>query len=522
MNEGPDRELRLGPHADAVASRLDAWARAGFVERLRRRDPTLWAGQALPELADRLGWVDLPGRMGGEVAALAELAAEVTAEGLERVLVLGMGGSGLAPEVFAQALGEPAGRPRLSVLDSTHPRAVAESLRLHPPETTLYVVSSKSGTTIETLSFCSTFWAEAQRLAAPGSRFVAITDPGTPLAALAAERSFRRTFLADPEVGGRFSALSHFGLVPAALAGVDVERLLAGAEAAAADLESALALGAALAELALGGRDKLTLETDLALRSFPAWLEQLVAESLGKQGRGVVPIEGEPALPPSAYGPDRFFVRFDTGPGDAEARVRLQALAAAGHPTARLRLADAYELGGEMLRWEVATAAAGAALGVNPFDQPDVESAKQLARQAMAGGGGGADVPTLAADDLEAVDLDAVLGLARPGDYLAILAYLPPTPGSRARVGRLRERLLASGCATTVGFGPRYLHSTGQLHKGGPDTGLFVQLEDRPTPDLAIPGAGTTYGRLIGAQALGDARALVARGRRLLRLELEP
>ncbi len=519
MSDPPSGRLRPGPCADAVAARLAAWRRDAFAERLVRRDATLWSPAPIPELADRLGWIDLPVRMGSELAALADFATQVAGEGIDRVLVLGMGGSSLAPEVFQEALGNAPGHPRLDVLDSTHPEAVIQGLAEYPPETTLYVVSSKSGTTLETLSFFRTFWAEAAaRLRAPGSRFVAITDPGTPLAALAAERAFRGTFLADPEVGGRFSALSHFGLVPAALIGVDLERLLAGAEEMAAQLDEPLALGAALGELALAGRDKLTLETDSNLRGFPAWLEQLVAESLGKRGQGVVPVDGEPPLAVASYGPDRFFVRIEVGE-EAGASARLDALAAAGHPTARITLRDPYALGGEMLRWEVATAAAGAVLEVNPFDQPDVEAAKQLARQAMAGSGHPLDLPALPAEDLEALDL-AGLGAVRPGDYAAIQAFLPPTARFRARLAALRRRLLAAGCATTVGFGPRFLHSTGQLHKGGPNSGLFLQLVDAPAADLVVPESGFGYTRLIAAQALGDAEALVRRGRRLLRLEL--
>jgi transaldolase/glucose-6-phosphate isomerase len=471
-------------------------------------------------LANRLGWIDLAVRMTSEVDSLTDFAAQVAGEGIERILVLGMGGSSLAPEVFQRTLGNAPSHPRLDVLDSTHPAAVAECLRGHPPEGTLYVVSSKSGTTLETLSFFRTFWAEAAaRLRDPGSRFVAITDPGTPLAALAAERGFRGTFLADPEVGGRFSALSHFGLLPAALIGVDLDRLLAGAEGVAADLDAPLALGAAMGELAAAGRDKLTLGTDSALHGLPAWLEQLVAESLGKRGTGVVPVDGEPPLEVAAYGPDRFFVRLEIQEEPA-AGPRLEALAAAGHPTARLALGEPYALGAEMLRWEVATAAAGVVLGVNPFDQPDVESAKRLARRAMAEPTSGLEAPALPTDDLETVDLDALLGAARPGDYVAIQAFLAPTAATRERLAGLRRRLLATGCATMVGFGPRFLHSTGQLHKGGPDNGLFVQLVDEPAADLPVPETDYGYARLIAAQALGDAQALVERGRRLLRLEL--
>lgn len=520
MRAAHRQELRLGSYGDEVAERLAGWRRSGFAERLGRRDATLWSGEPWPELSDRLGWVDLAPRLAGEVASLVEFAAEVVDDELDQVLVLGMGGSSLAPEVFQETFGSAPDYPRLAVLDSTHPEAVAERLRTHPPERTLYVVSSKSGTTIETMSFFRTFWAEAAaRLRQPGSRFVAITDPGTPLATLAAEREFRRIFLADPEVGGRFSALAHFGLVPAALIGVDLERLLAGAEAAAASLDEALALGAAIGELAAGGRDKLTVETSPALGAFPIWLEQLVAESLGKHGRGVVPVVGEPLQAVASYGPDRWFVRLALEPESTA--DWLAERTSAGQPAAAIVLDGVDALGAEMLRWEVATAAAGARLGLNPFDQPDVEVAKRLAREAMGGGvAREGDLAAVPAEDLETDDLDALLDSARPGDYIAVQAFLPPSETTRERLARLRHRLVATGCATTVGLGPRFLHSTGQLHKGGPGSGVFLQIVDRPPVDLAVPESDYSYARLIEAQALGDARALAQRGRRLLRLEL--
>ncbi len=518
----PRQSLSLGAHADAVGERLAAWRRSDFGARLLRRDWTLWSAQPLPELGERLGWIDLPERTAAAVEELTQFAAEVVADGVQKVLLLGMGGSSLAPEVFQQVLGPAPGCPPLAILDSTHPEAVAERLASHPPETTLYLLSSKSGTTVETLSFFRTFWAEAEaRLAQPGERFVAITDPGSPLAALAAERGFRRTFAGDPEVGGRFSALSPFGMVPAALLGLDLRRLLAGAAAAASAPESALDLGAALGELALAGRDKLTLVTDQTLRALPAWIEQLVAESLGKEGRGVVPVVDEPPQRAAGYGPDRCFVSLTTAAG-TEVHRRLAELAAAGHPTVAVTLDDPYDLGAEMMRWEIATAAAGAVLGVNPFDQPDVELAKQLAREVLRGGGEeGRDMPAVVeAEALGRVDLEELVAVAEPGDYAALQAFLPAMAETEIALASLRERLLARGLATTAGFGPRYLHSTGQLHKGGPASGLFLQVLDRPRTDLAIPETGSSYGALIAAQAAGDARALARRGRRLWRVEL--
>jgi transaldolase/glucose-6-phosphate isomerase len=520
---GVRQELRLGPWVDLVTVRLEEWRRDRFVDRLLARDPKLWSREPVSELADRLGWVDLAARMEVEVASLEAFAEEVAGDGIERVLLLGMGGSSLAPEVFRSTLGDGArpGSPRLAVLDSTHPGAVRRALAEHPPESTLFVVSSKSGTTIETLSLYRTFWAEAQRVPAPGRRFLAVTDPGSPLEGLARERGFRRVFAGDPEVGGRFSALSAFGLVPAALAGFDVASLLAGA--VAANLEDALILGAALGELAAGGCDKLTLETDAALAAFPTWLEQLVAESSGKQGKGIVPVAGEPIRPPAEYGTDRVFAFL--GAGSEPDRDRAAALEASGRPVLDSVLSGPEAIGAEMVRWEVATAAACAVLAVNPFDQPDVEHAKRLAREALSGGGAASEASAPTPIPATAAALEGAvrdwLPPAPEGRYVCLQAFLDPSPGRQALVDELRALLGEGGWTTTAGFGPRYLHSTGQLHKGGPDGGWFVQLVDR-AEDLPIPGGDESFGRLIAAQAAGDAAALAEAGRPVLRLELAP
>lgn len=515
---GVRQELRLGPWSDRVAARMETWRRDRFLERLAARDPRLWSPEPLPELADRLGWVDLAERMQMDLPELEAFGEEVDGDGLRSVLVLGMGGSSLAPEVFGRVLGGEAGAegPTLAVLDSTHPDAVRRALREHPPESTLYVVSSKSGTTVETLSLFRTFWEAARSVAVAGRQFVAVTDPGTPLETLARERGFRRVFAGDPEVGGRFSALSVFGLVPAAAAGLDLGGLLAGA--AEVDLEDALTLGAALGELATGGCDKLTFETDETLAPFPVWLEQLVAESSGKGGQGLVPVAGEPRRPPAQYGTDRVFSALAVG-READ-RGRAEALEAGGRPILTSVLSGREALGAEMLRWEIATAAACSVLNVNPFDQPDVESAKRRAREALKRTGEGA-----AARQVDP-DPDAIAALVREwlpptpeGKYVALQAFLDPAPGRQALLDGTRKVLGQAGWTTTAGFGPRYLHSTGQLHKGGPEGGWFVQLTDRPV-DLEIPDGGGSFARLIAAQAAGDAEALEESGRSVLRLEL--
>jgi transaldolase/glucose-6-phosphate isomerase len=557
-------EMRLGRYAAAVEQRLARWQAERFGERLWQKDPTLWTSDPrTPEIADRLGWLDLPAAMRPRVAALQALGTEARAEGTRDAVVLGMGGSSLAPEVFARTFGPAPGHPRLTVLDSTHPVAVAGLAARLDLARTLFVVSSKSGTTTEMLSFFYLFWDRAGQSAPPAGRgrhFVAVTDPGTPLARLAQERRFRALVEAPPDVGGRYSALTPFGLVPAGLLGVDLADLLergremaeeCGGEVAAAD-NPGLRLGAALGELTLAGRDKVTFAATPGLASFPLWLEQLIAESTGKIGRGIVPVAGEPLGPPEAYGEDRFFVGLLLGDETAGLGERLDALERAGHPVARFRLAAPADLAREMFRWEVAVAAAGSVIGVHPFNQPDVQLAKELAGKAMkeqaaahaagldaaaaqgsagaaagegdaaAGSGGGADGAVRAAEPAAlGRALAGWLAGAGPGSYLGLQAYLAPSDATGAALSALQAELSRrTRFATTLGYGPRFLHSTGQLHKGGPASGRFLQLVDAADEDLPVPETSYTFGTLIRAQAEGDRQALLQRGRRVLRVEL--
>ena len=506
--------------AGALDFRRDLSVRQRFSSRLLAGDPTLWPSPA--EAASRLGWLGLPTAMRSELSELGELATEVAEEGVRDVVVLGMGGSSLAPEVFASLLGGRPDAPRLTVLDSTHPTTVAAHVDAFPPASSLYVVASKSGATIETMSFLRTFWQRAAESTGAGQKFVAITDPESPLASLAAEGDFRRLFLASPEVGGRFSALSHFGLVPAALLGIDLDALLAGARVMLEQPADAIELGLLLGEAVLAGRDKLTFLPDPALAPFLPWLEQLVAESTGKQETGLVPVFDEPAG--AHFGPDRIFVRLSLGgPTDTSAAID-ERLLAAGHPLVSLDWPSVGAVGGEMMRWEIATAAAGAVLNVQPFDQPDVDLAKRLARQAMAGDDVAEpdDPPIVDSSDGEALQgaMAEWLEEAAPGDYIALQAFLPPAEEVLATIAVLRESLSATGLATTLGFGPRFLHSTGQLHKGGRAGVFCLQLIDGGGPELPVPETDYGYRRLIDAQALGDARALAKRGRRVLRVRL--
>lgn len=525
-------------------------------QRLRARDHTIWSpGPA--EIADRLGWLTLPAAMRSALPAIERVVAGARAAGLDRALLLGMGGSSLAPEVFSRVLGSRPGYLRLRVLDSTHPDAVRAAVADGPPERTLVIAATKSGGTVETISlfrYLYTWLAERLGRAAAQARTAVITDPGSGLEREARQLGAAHVVYGDPEVGGRYSALSAFGLAPAALMGVDVERLLdaAAAEAAQPIEESAgLRLGALLGAAERAGRDKLTLRAPASLAPLGAWIEQLIAESTGKDGRGILPIDGEPALDAGRYPADRVFAvhRLHAEPADG-----VDALCEAGHPVAESVLDSLDQLGALMYRWEIATAVAGAVIGINPFDQPNVESAKVSARTMVdayrATGALPALAPTAAAGGLTlygdaagnaepagaqgAADFHGALAaflepaaFADGRGYVAFHAYLAPTPATDAALARLRRRILdRCGGAVTCGYGPRFLHSTGQLHKGDAGAGSFIQLTADPAGDLPIPdragqAAGSlSFGVLIEAQALGDRQALLDAGRRVLRIGL--
>jgi glucose-6-phosphate isomerase len=437
-------------------------------------------------------------------------------------VLLGMGGSSLGPEVIRRTFGDLEGAIRLHVLDSTDPGAVAALERRLDLERSLFVVSSKSGGTIETLSHFRYFHDRMQGVLGEraGSRFVAITDPGSPLADLAREHSFRRVFENAPDIGGRYSVLSYFGLVPAALMGVPIEALLHRCQVAEqncnsydqAASNSGLWMGLVLGELALQGRDKLTLCISEPIASFGLWVEQLIAESTGKEGTGIVPVADEPLGPPEAYGADRFFAYLrNADDPDAELDARIDALAAAGQPTVTLSVHGPTDLGRVFFFSEFATAVAGWVLGINPFDQPNVQEAKDntatvLERYAQAG-----ELPQVSEADESS--LRALLQPAAPPHYVAIMGYAEPSDEFDRAIAELRVAVRdRTGAATTFGYGPRFLHSTGQLHKGGPPTGVFLQLVHDGDEDLDIPGAGYSFGTLKNAQATGDLETLRAHG----------
>jgi transaldolase/glucose-6-phosphate isomerase len=552
MGMAAGMDLRLGRYAPLVEARLQEWSRDGVTERLWNKDPALWGQSSGKEITDRLGWLDLPRLSGLRSREWKGLRDEVRAGGVRDVVLLGMGGSSLAPEVLAAVLKPAPGWPQFRFLDSTHPDAIASLEAEIDPAATIFIVASKSGTTLETLSLFHYFFERiavsggSGRGGAPGRQFIAITDAGTALEGTARERAFRHTATAPSDVGGRFSALSAFGLLPAWLVGIDVPRLLQRslgmADACGPDKPVAqnpgLVLGAALGALALGGRDKVTFLTSPSLEAFPDWIEQLLAESTGKDGKGILPVVREPfpGDPDRApCGEDRVLVHIGlASERDPESERLLRSAESQGTPVISITLEAEYDLGAEMYRWEMATAGACAVLGVHPFNQPDVELSKQLARRAMGqlAAPGPARAPARSA--VSEVDAQGPRNAAPPGpaitellarsakgDYVGIQAYLAPSRPTAELLQQLRRRItLETGLPTTVGYGPRFLHSTGQLHKGGPASGIFIQIVDRPAAAIPVPETDYTFADVIGAQAQGDFEALIQRGRRATRTVL--
>jgi transaldolase/glucose-6-phosphate isomerase len=502
-----------------IAAKVKEAAQADVGRRIWRKDPTLWGDATTPELADRLGWLTVADSMREHLDDLLGFAHEIRDEGFADVVLLGMGGSSLAPEVIRQSFGEQEGWPRLHVLDSTDAGAIRAVQTGVDLERTLFLVSTKSGGTIETLSLFRHFWQACPQ----GRQFVAITDSGSGLEALARGHDFRRVFLNDPEIGGRYSALSYFGLVPAALMGADVTGLLDRAGVGeqscmtfdSANVNSGLWLGLAWGELAAAGHDKLTYVIDRPLGSFGLWVEQLIAESTGKHGKGILPVADEPLGAPEAYGADRtiLHLRHEDAPDEAHGDG-VDALRAAGHPVIIRGIDGPTDLGRIFFVAEFAVAVAGWVLGINPFDQPNVQEAKDSTSRVLEAGT--ADQPDADDDALRKL----LQGLGDPG-YLAILGYVAPSAEFDAAVAELRAAVRdATKSTTTFGYGPRYLHSTGQLHKGGAETGSFLQLLHDSEPDIPIPGAGYGFTRLKHAQAIGDLETLRGHGRPAERVTL--
>lgn len=555
----PDRQtFSLGKWEKDVKAALTQFEKGKVVERLWSRDASLWSKDAAVQttIRQRLGWLDLAAAMSEHAASLTAFASDIKKAGFTDAVLLGMGGSSLCPEVCRQSFGSKKDFPALHVLDSTDPAFILSVEKAVHLEKTLFLVSSKSGGTIEMLSLFNYFFDKLShsKKNRAGENFVAITDPGTSLEKLAHEKRFRKVFSSPADVGGRYSALTYFGLVPAALMGIDVKTLLDRAERMSLSCASCVTpsenpgvnLGAALGALGKAGRDKVTFFLSPEIAAFGMWVEQLIAESTGKEGVGLVPVDGEEPAAPEAYGKDRVFVHMKlTTSKDAGVDAQVKALEAAGHPVIHIGLTDVYDLAQEFFRWEIATAAAGVVLGINPFDEPNVTESKVNTGKfldAFKSSGQLAEDPALwtaaglsawaapaSAGALKGAQnakslgevVAAHLSQARAGDYVALLAYTPPTAPVQKALQKLRQRLREmSGCASTLGYGPRFLHSTGQLHKGGANNGVFLQIVMQDEKDPAIPGAGYGFSVLKNAQSLGDFQALKEHKRRALRIQL--
>jgi transaldolase/glucose-6-phosphate isomerase len=554
-----DRQVfNLGAHQQAVDQTLEEWRREGKVRRLWAGDASLWTGA---DEGQWLGWLHVAEQQLEQVANLEDLAGEIRKEGFEHILLLGMGGSSLCPEVLALTFGQQSGSPQLHVLDSTVPAQVRAFEKRIAPARTVFVVASKSGSTTEPNVFRNYFFDLMQKRVGgkAGAHFIAITDPGSRMEIDARERGFRQVCMGVPSIGGRYSALSNFGMVPAALMGLKVRDFLERTERMVHSCASCVpprenpgvVLGIILGELARAGRDKVTIAASPGISDLGAWLEQLLAESTGKEGRGLIPVDNETLGPPPAYGQDRLFayLRLDTAP-DPGQDAAIEALEKAGHPVVRIHLADTLSLGEEFFRWEIATAVAGSVLGINAFNQPNVQESKDYTReltdQYEQSGRMPAEPPILSAEGIQLYAdqanaahlaqaapktgfpagslesyLAAHLGRLQAGDYFALNAYVEMNALHQEKLQAIRLRVRdAVKVATTLGYGPRFLHSTGQLHKGGPNSGVFLQLTADDAEDLPIPGRKFSFGVLKDAQALGDFLALSKRGRRLLRIHL--
>ena len=544
-----NNSLHLSPQvAEALASSAATAERAAG--GLWRADASAWSRdpETQKAIADRLGWMSSPMLMADSLDRLQTFADSVKRSGFTDVVLLGMGGSSLAPEVLRAVIGGAPGWPRLHVLDSTDPAAVRSAAT--GPDRTLYLLASKSGTTIEPNSLAAHFRQRLQDAGVPrwADHFVAITDEGTELDRRARAEHFRDVFINPSDIGGRYSALSFFGMVPAVLMGQDVAEIigwslamLAAAEpgATTAVTNPAIALGLVMGAAARDGRDKLTLIGPPSLDAFGLWVEQLIAESTGKNGKGIVPIAGEPLAEPALYGHDRLFVRLRVhgAPGEDARDASVRAIRATQAPVVEIDLPEPLALGAEFMRWEIATAIAGAILEINPFDQPNVQQAKDATNVLLGDYKSNGRLPIAAADQqIDGIALtlttaarkaapsaqaEALLTLLRPGDYFGLLAYLGPDPALAAALQRLRRAVRdRARVATMFGYGPRYLHSTGQLHKGGPNSGVFVLISATPLEDVAIPGEPFSFGTLELAQAVGDFASLEAAGRRAVHAHL--
>ncbi len=530
----PHTQLKtsLGNYQAVVDTALAELQAANIVNRIWEHDHTVWKEDPT-EITNRLGWLHSPENMPAAVRRIYALKRQLINEGYTNVLLMGMGGSSLAPEVFFKTFGKDA-ELQLDVLDSTDPGRVAEYEAKLDLSKTAFIVATKSGGTAETLSFFKYFYNQTAALVgddAVGAHFIAITDPGSKLVTLAEKHAFRATFINDPNIGGRYAALSLFGMVPAGLIGIDLRKFIGNAAetacaCAAKDNNPGLELGVIMGELAKHGVDKVTLVASENIASFGDWAEQLIAESTGKDNIGILPVTGEALGAPAVYGNDRLFVHLRSD-GDASQDKALRTLEKAGHPVVRIRLRSPYDLARQYFLWMFATAVASQRISIQPFDQPNVESAKVGARAMIDAYANTGQLPVLASVSPSEADIDALVANNNAGDYISIQAYIHPTPAAETALQALRLRLRDQyKLATTIGYGPRFLHSTGQLHKGDAGNGIFIQIVSQQATDLAIPdNAGEAasamgFDTLKNAQALGDAQALIDNNRRLLRINV--
>jgi transaldolase/glucose-6-phosphate isomerase len=557
MTSTPRQTEVLGPYASIIEEALNRLRDEQAIKRIWSKDASLWKTEEAHQkiIANALGWLSSAQLMQERTGELEDFARQIREEGFSHVMLLGMGGSSLCPEVLRRTFGHRGGYPELLVLDTTDPDTINSFEEHLDKRRTLFIVASKSGTTIEPLSFYKYFFDRVRSLKGEraGDNFVAITDPGTLMERQAREANFRRIFLNPADIGGRYSALSYFGMVPAALMGLDVAEMLRRAvavieacgETVAPQENQAARLGAVMGALARAGRDKLTLLADERISSLGLWIEQLVAESTGKEGRGIVPVAGEPLGAASVYGDDRQFVCICVGETGEDADIRFRALEDAGFPVVRRVMDDVLDLGAEFFVWEFATAIAGRLLEINPFDQPNVQESKdntsRLLDEFKQSGALPGEKALVTEDGLTVYGLSGMNAAAaqsdpetslpallreflhgvKPGDYVALLAYIQETKPHDASLQSIRKYLRDRlRVATTTGYGPRFLHSTGQLHKGGSDEGVFIQLTDEDSTDLSIPGEPYTFSTLKQAQALGDFSSLAKRNRRAIRIHL--
>lgn len=523
-----EQVVSVGGYKAGVNSVLAGMDASGFVRRFWEKDASLWSDDPDVQKAvvNRLGWLGVVPVMLERAGEIEEFVEGIKAAGFTHAVLMGMGGSSLSPEVSRLTFGVKSGHPDLMVLDSTVPGAVLSVQKKIDPANTLFIVATKSGSTIETISAYKYFYEKVRGVKTDaGENFIAITDPGSSLVDIAEKDGFRKVFLNFADIGGRYSALSYFGLVPAALIGVDIRLLLTRAAAmigmcapsVKASENPAVSLGAVMAALAKEGRDKLTLVFSPEIKSFGYWVEQLVAESTGKNGAGILPVEGEPVLEPEYYGRDRLFVYMKVKDGSLD--ERMNAIEMSGHPMIKIELDDVYDMGGEYFKWEMATGTASALLGVNAYDEPNVTESKKntcaLIDEFKATG----SLPEEFLDSIE--ELPAFLEALKPGDYIALMAFIHGDSETEDLLSSIRgEMMMRYNAAVTLGYGPRFLHSTGQFHKGGPDSGIFIQLTADDPEDADIPGEKYGFKVLKDAQAMGDEAALKTRSRRFVRLHL--